>query len=111
MTTLVIAEVLPQGLTPQRYSLRSWQGSWAVRHFYGHEHRGFASHEKHWEFFLWLVECFDEKWPMRPTIFPHLPLDVTLDDTQLQELEKKKLDLYFNFGLDFDIQVIEPSEE
>lgn len=32
---------------------------------------------------------------MRETIFPHLPLNVALDDSQLEELEKKKLDLYF----------------
>ncbi|KAG9316188.1 hypothetical protein JVU11DRAFT_2212 [Chiua virens] len=118
-------EDLPQGLMPPRYPLRSWQVSWAVGCFYDRECWDFASREERREFFLWLVRGFDERWPMRRTIFPQLPLDVALNNAQLQELEKRKLDLHFhfirlwkwvqyglqNFGLDFDIQVVESAEE
>ena len=95
------AEILPQGTKSattswhRPYPLCGRHVSWAVGHFYALGHWRFASREEHQEFFVVLVEHFDERWQMRETIFPHLPLNVVLDDSQLEELEKKKLDLYF----------------
>ena len=45
------------------------------------------------EYLTALVANFEERWLMRAAILPHIPLEIALDSSQQQEVEKKKADL------------------
>ncbi|KAG9309297.1 hypothetical protein JVU11DRAFT_10784 [Chiua virens] len=67
--------------------------AWVVGYFYRRENLRFSNGAEVCEYFTGLVVSFDERWLLRVEIFPHTPLEVALDLSQQEELEKKKVEL------------------
>ncbi|KAG6373960.1 hypothetical protein JVT61DRAFT_6125 [Boletus reticuloceps] len=108
------------------YFLCGCQIAWVVGHFYAHDNWHFSNCNECRQFFVDLVDHFDEKWPVRENVFPHLPLDIELDCSQKQELKSKKNNLFHhlvllwkwftygqrNFDVEFSIiSLLEPIDE
>ncbi|KAH0828990.1 hypothetical protein J3R83DRAFT_2435 [Lanmaoa asiatica] len=75
------------------FTLRVHHMAWVVGRFYGRGNWRFSNGVELREYFIALVVSFDERWPLRVEIFPHTPLEIALDSSQQEELEKKKVEL------------------